>query len=92
MKKNLSRSKTVLATGVFDLLHYGHLRFLEEAKKAGYDPSKWFNHVEMIAAKRIGRETVQYVSNIYKYYVAYSLIVEKLKLKNELRRSKQDPE
>ena len=23
----------VLATGVFDLLHYGHLRFLEEAKK-----------------------------------------------------------
>jgi len=27
--------KIVLATGVFDLLHYGHLRFLEEAKKAG---------------------------------------------------------
>jgi len=24
---------TVLASGVFDLLHYGHIRFLEEAKK-----------------------------------------------------------
>jgi hypothetical protein len=30
--------------------------------------------VEVIAAKRIGRETVQYVSNIFKYYVAYRLI------------------
>ena len=27
--------KTVLATGVFDLLHIGHLRFLEESKKRG---------------------------------------------------------
>jgi FAD synthetase len=27
--------KTVLATGVFDLLHLGHLRFLEESKKKG---------------------------------------------------------
>ena len=26
---------TVLAAGVFDLLHYGHIRYLEEAKKAG---------------------------------------------------------
>jgi FAD synthetase len=30
------RKKTVvLASGVFDLLHLGHVRFLEEAKKAG---------------------------------------------------------
>jgi FAD synthetase len=27
--------KRVLAAGVFDLLHYGHLRYLEEAKKLG---------------------------------------------------------
>jgi FAD synthetase len=27
--------KTVLAAGVFDLLHYGHIRYLEESKKAG---------------------------------------------------------
>ncbi len=27
--------KTVLASGVFDLLHYGHIRFLEEAKRLG---------------------------------------------------------
>jgi FAD synthetase len=32
--------KTVLATGVFDLLHLGHLRFLEESKKSGGSGSK----------------------------------------------------
>jgi len=30
----------VLATGVFDLLHLGHLRFLEESKKTGGPGSK----------------------------------------------------
>jgi FAD synthetase len=29
------KQKVVLASGVFDLLHLGHVRFLEEAKKAG---------------------------------------------------------
>ena len=31
---------TVLAAGVFDLLHYGHIRYLEEAKKLGGDQSR----------------------------------------------------
>ncbi|MDR0373940.1 MAG: FAD synthase [Nitrososphaerota archaeon] len=30
-----SNRKTVIASGVFDLLHLGHVRFLEDAKKAG---------------------------------------------------------
>jgi FAD synthetase len=29
------KKRVVLASGVFDLLHLGHVRFLEEAKKAG---------------------------------------------------------
>jgi FAD synthetase len=29
------KKKVVLASGVFDLLHLGHVRFLEEAKKTG---------------------------------------------------------
>jgi hypothetical protein len=49
---------------------------LRETAKQGLDPNVWFNNVEMVAAKRIGRETVQYVSNIYKYYIAYKLITE----------------
>ena len=40
----------------------------------GLDRNLWFNNVEHAAAKLIGRETVQYVSNIYKYYLAYRLV------------------
>ena len=31
----VTKKKIVLASGTFDLLHLGHVRFLEEAKKAG---------------------------------------------------------
>jgi membrane-bound lytic murein transglycosylase MltF len=48
----------------------------KEAEKRGLNPNVWFNNVELIAARRIGEETVTYVSNIYKYYVAYTLIEE----------------
>jgi membrane-bound lytic murein transglycosylase MltF len=56
----------------------------KEAEKMGFDPNVWFNNVEVAAAKRIGRETVQYVSNIYKYYIAYRLVADKLELKKDL--------
>jgi len=47
------------------------------AAAQGLDPNVWFQNVEVLAAKEIGRETVQYVSNIFKYYVAYKLALEK---------------
>jgi len=47
-----------------------------EAETMGLDPDVWFQNVEVVAAKRIGRETVQYVSNIFKYYLAYKLALE----------------
>jgi membrane-bound lytic murein transglycosylase MltF len=47
-----------------------------EAAGRGLNPNVWFGNVERIASERIGRETVTYVSNIYKYYVAYKLIAE----------------
>jgi len=31
----VGRRKVVLASGTFDLLHFGHVRYLEEAKRAG---------------------------------------------------------
>ncbi len=49
------------------------------AKERGLDPNVWFNNVEIIASEKIGRETVTYVSNIYKYYLAYQLVVEQRK-------------
>ncbi len=53
----------------------------KEAARRGLDPNIWFNNVEVVAAARIGRETVQYVRNIYKYYIAYEYIIKKEKLK-----------
>jgi membrane-bound lytic murein transglycosylase MltF len=50
----------------------------KEAVKLGLNPDVWFDNVEIVAAKRIGRETVQYVRNIYKYYIAYRLVVDQL--------------
>jgi membrane-bound lytic murein transglycosylase MltF len=49
-------------------------RLRKEAKAAKLNPDVWFNNVERVAALRIGRETVTYVSNIFKYYVAYRLL------------------
>jgi membrane-bound lytic murein transglycosylase MltF len=55
----------------------GRIRGLRrEAERRGLDPNVWFGNVEQIASERIGRETVTYVSNIYKYYVAYRLVAE----------------
>jgi membrane-bound lytic murein transglycosylase MltF len=45
------------------------------AAAEGYNPNRWFDNVEIIAAREIGRETVQYVANIIKYYTAYQLVV-----------------
>jgi membrane-bound lytic murein transglycosylase MltF len=47
-----------------------------EGAAEGYDPNRWFNNVEFIAARRIGAETPNYVSNIYKYYLAYKMTTE----------------
>jgi len=48
----------------------------KEAVKRGLDPNVWFHNVEYVAADKIGAETVTYVNNIYKYYIAYKLITE----------------
>jgi membrane-bound lytic murein transglycosylase MltF len=53
----------------------GRLRQLRrEAAQKGLDPNVWFGNVERIASERIGRETVTYVSNIYKYYLTYRML------------------
>ena len=51
-------------------------RARKTAEKQGLDPDKWFNNVEIVIAKQIGTETTTYVRNIYKYYVAYRLMLE----------------
>jgi membrane-bound lytic murein transglycosylase MltF len=54
-----------------------------EAARRGLDPNVWFHNVEYVAAEKIGAETVTYVGNIYKYYIAYSLMIESQKARKE---------
>jgi membrane-bound lytic murein transglycosylase MltF len=70
-----------ITKGLFALASYNagpdrieKLRAIAAAE--GYDPNRWFNNVEFIAAREIGAETTNYVSNIYKYYLAYKMITE----------------
>jgi membrane-bound lytic murein transglycosylase MltF len=58
-----------------------------EAQKRGLDPNVWFGNVEQIASERIGRETVTYVSNIYKYYIAYRLLSEQRARRDESKKA-----
>jgi membrane-bound lytic murein transglycosylase MltF len=78
---------TPVDKGLFTFAAYnagpGKVRSLRrEAQKRRLDPNVWFGNVETIASERIGRETVTYVSNIYKYYVAYRLVMEESERRN----------
>jgi membrane-bound lytic murein transglycosylase MltF len=58
-------------------------RLRKKAAEMGLDPNLWFDNVEVAAAKDIGRDTVQYVSNIYKYYLAYTRVIAELDKKGK---------
>jgi membrane-bound lytic murein transglycosylase MltF len=55
------------------------------AQETGFDPNVWFSNVEVIAARKIGQETVHYVSNIYKYYTAYRILSDGGQLKKKVK-------
>ncbi len=60
-------------------------RLRKEAADMGLNPNVWFGNVELVAAKDIGQETVTYVGNIYKYYVAYKLALEQQKVRQQAK-------
>jgi len=78
-------NKTLFALAAYNAGPARIARLRNKAEQQGYDPNKWFNNVEMIAAKEIGRETVQYVTNILKYYVVYRLSLIRVLQRQEAR-------
>ena len=65
-------------------------RLRKKTTAMGLNPNVWFHNVEIAAAKEIGRETVQYVSNIYKYYFAYRLVSKQRERKQKLMKEKSE--
>jgi membrane-bound lytic murein transglycosylase MltF len=63
----------------FAAYNAGPTRIAALRKKAaaqGLDPNQWFGNVELLVSQSVGQVTVEYVSNIYKYYIAYKLVVQ----------------
>jgi membrane-bound lytic murein transglycosylase MltF len=56
-----------------------------ETEQRGLNPNVWFGNVERIVSERIGRETVTYVSNIFKYYIAYRLVLDREQARAQAR-------
>jgi membrane-bound lytic murein transglycosylase MltF len=79
-----------LNKGLMTLASYnagpGRMRQLRaETARRGLNPNVWFGNVERVTSERVGRETVQYVGNIYKYYVAYRLATERVRARDEAK-------
>jgi len=82
---------TPLNKGLFTFAAYNagpgriaQLRKLAAAR--GLDPNVWFNNVEVVTSEKVGRETVTYVSNIYKYYLGYKLIAEQMQERDKAKK------
>jgi membrane-bound lytic murein transglycosylase MltF len=65
------QNRNLFAFAAYDAGPGAIQRLRHEAEAQKLDPNLWFNNVERVAAARVGQETVRYVRNIYKYYVAY---------------------
>jgi membrane-bound lytic murein transglycosylase MltF len=72
------QNRTLLAIAAYNAGSGRVANLRAEAAAKGLDPNVWFNNVELVAARRIGHETVVYVRNVYKYYIAYTLQLETL--------------
>lgn len=59
----------------------------KETAKRGFNPDKWFFNVEKIASEIIGSETVDYVANINKYFVAYQLYFDLIQQRSKMKKS-----
>jgi len=66
-------NRTLLGIAAYNAGPAKIARCRDLATKMGYDRNVWFGNVEVAVAKVVGRETTQYVANIYKYYLAYRM-------------------
>ena len=79
------KNRTLMAFAAYNAGPGNLRKFRRMAANSGLDPDVWFHNVEHAAAKVVGRETVQYVANIYKYYVAYRLLTERFEKRMEAK-------
>ena len=83
-------NQTLLAFAAYNAGPGRMAQIRKETRERGLDPNIWFGNVEQIVARRIGRETVDYVGNIYKYYIAYRLLSVRGENRTEAREALEE--
>jgi len=78
-------NKTLFTFAAYNAGQNRIVRLRKETREQGLDANKWFGNVELVVAKDIGQETVQYVANIYKYYVAYKMTLEQKRTREQAK-------
>jgi membrane-bound lytic murein transglycosylase MltF len=69
------REKVLLVLAAYNAGPGNLKKFRAKAQQDGFDPNVWFGNVEYGAAAIVGRETVQYIGNIQKYYFVHSALL-----------------
>ena len=82
-----ARNRTLMSFAAYNAGAYSLQKFRAFAQQADLDPNIWFSNVELGAAKIVGFETVQYVNNVYKYFIAYQLSIERLEAQRKASES-----
>jgi membrane-bound lytic murein transglycosylase MltF len=67
-------NKTLFAFAAYNAGPNRIRRLRGATRERKLDPDTWFGNVELVVAQRVGAEPVTYVSNIFKYYVAFKLM------------------
>jgi membrane-bound lytic murein transglycosylase MltF len=80
-------NKTLFTFAAYNAGQNRIVRLRKETQAQGLNPNVWFGNVELVVAKDIGQETVQYVSNIYKYYVAYKMTLDQQQAREQARQT-----
>ncbi|MFV8818613.1 transglycosylase SLT domain-containing protein [Haliea sp. E17] len=62
---------TLMALAAYNIGPHRMAVMREKAAEMGYDPNSWFDNVELLVAEQVGKNSVQYVANIFRYYLAY---------------------
>ena len=81
------QNRTLFAFASYNAGPAAIARMRKLAAQQGLNPDVWFNNVELVTAAHIGQEPVRYVRNIYKYYVAYSLLEQQQEAVEKARKA-----
>ena len=78
-------NKVLFAFAAYNVGPKRLLSLREATEKRRLDPNTWFDNVELVVSDKVGAEPVNYVSNIFKYYVAFKLLVQHREARRQAR-------